>query len=158
MAQASAVLDLLVYREGDSRFGVDAAQISGILDPRELELHREGGHGAYTMARDGMEIPVVDMGVALGTAEAMTRGDARLVLLRSAESGVGFLIGPVEEVVQVDAGDIDLFPPIMRPMIKGSGMWGVARNQGSSVILIDLVEAAEGIAPQPTAPMAVPQG
>ena len=149
MPEASGVLDLLVYRDGDSRFGVDAAQINSILDPRELDLRREAGHGTFTMAREGMQIPVVDMAAAFGMGEAMAREDARLVLLRSAESGVGFLIGPVEEVVQVDADDIDLFPPLLRPMLEGSGMWGVARSQGSSVILSALLEAAEGIAPAP---------
>lgn len=146
MADSGTAMDLLVFWEGDARFGLDAAQVKGILDPQKMGVKEADGRGSYTVASEGTEIQVVAMGAVLGLDGAAGPEGARLILPRSTASGVGFLIGRVEEIVQVEADDIDLFPPLVRPMVKGSGMWGVARSQGESVILIDLVEAAERIA------------
>ena len=55
---------------------------------------------------------------------------------------VGFVIGEPEDIVQVDVEDIELLPPLIRPMVKGRGIWGVAIRKGELVILIDLAEAA----------------
>ena len=145
MEEHSVALDLLIFRAQDSRFGLDAAQIGEILQPADLQLWRENSGGVYRACREGVEIPVVEMAAVIGMAEPVPLEDAKLVLPRFAGPGVGFLIGEPEEIARIEAADIDLLPALIRPMVKGSGMWGIAHSQAGAVILIDLVEAAEEI-------------
>ena len=146
MEEHSVALDLLIFRAQDSRFGLDAAQIGEILQPADLQLWRENSGGVYRACREGVEIPVVEMAAVIGMAEPVPLEDAKLVLPRSAGSGVGFLIGQPEEMVRVEAEEIELLPALIRSMVKGSGMWGITSREEGAVILIDLEEAAEGIA------------
>ena len=146
MGNHKAAIDLLIFRVKGSRFGLDVAQIGEILRLQELELHRESAGGICFIRREGTEIPVVEMTALIGMEESVPDENAKLVLPRSAASEVGFLIGEPEEIVQVEARDIELLPPLIRPMVRGSGMWGMAKREEGLVILIDLVEAAEGIA------------
>ena len=145
MGNHNAAIDLLVFRVKGSRFGLDVAQIGEILRVQELELRRESAGGICGVRREETEIPVVEMAAVIGMEESTPAENAKLVLPRLAASDVGFLIGEPEEIVQVEAGDIELLPPLIRPMVRGSGMWGMAKREEELVILIDLVEAAEGI-------------
>jgi len=137
-------LDLLIFRAKGNRFGLDAAQIGEILELSELQLHRENSAGAYRALREGVEISVIEITAAIGMAESVSLAEAKLLLPRSTELGVAFLIGEPEEMVQVEVADIELLPALIRPMVKGKGLWGIAAREEGAVLLIDLVEAAEG--------------
>ena len=145
MADHNAAMDLLVFREKDSRFGLDAAQIGEILRPQELELHRDSSGDIYSVYREGAEIPAVGIAAVIGMEGPVSYENAKFVVPKAVESGVGFFIGEPEEIMQVTVEEIELLPPLIRPMVRGSGMWGMVRSEGEFVIIIDLLEAAEGI-------------
>jgi chemotaxis signal transduction protein len=146
MEEHSAALDLLIFRVKGNRFGLDAAQIGEILELSELQLHRENSTDVYRAIRDGVEIPVVEIAAVIGMAESVPLEETKLVLPRSAGSDVAFLIGEPEEMVRVETADIELLPALIRPMVKGRGVWGIAAREEGAVLLIDLAEAAESIA------------
>ena len=146
MEEHSVGLDLLIFRAGGNRFGLDAAQIREILRLSEWQLHRGNIAGMHHAFREEVEISVVEMAAVIGMAEPMPLEDAKLVLSRSAGPGVGFVIGEPEEMARIEAEDIELLPTLIRPMVKGRGMWGIVDRKEGAVILIDLVEAAVGIA------------
>lgn len=145
MADHNASMDLLVFREKDGKFGLDATQIEEILRPQELKLHRRSSGDIYSVYREGIEIPAVGMAAVIGMEEPASYENAKFVVPKAVESGVGFLIGEPEEIIQVKVEEIELLPPLIRPMVRGSGMWGIVRSKGKFVIIIDLLEAAEGI-------------
>lgn len=142
MASQTVAMDLLVYNEGGLRFGLDAAQIVEMLRLQDVELRREGSGGFCSVVRVGTEIPVADMAAVLGMERSAQEERAKLVLCNAAGSLVGFVIGQPEDIAPVDVEDIELLPPLIRPMVKGRGIWGVAKREGELVILIDLAEAA----------------
>jgi chemotaxis signal transduction protein len=133
---------LLVFNERGLRFGLDAAQIVEMLRLQDVEQRRQGSGGVCSVVRVGTEIPVADMAAVLGLERSGQEERAKLVLCNAEGSLVGFVIGEPEDIVQVDAEDIELLPPLIRPMVKGRGIWGVAVRKGELVILIDLAEAA----------------
>lgn len=138
-------VDLLVFRSGGTRFGLDAAQIAEVLRLQELEVVGDGASGARCVCGGGVEIPVVELVSPASNGELTRRQDAKLVLPRAAQPAVGFVIGDPEEMVRVEAEEIEALPPLIRSMVKGSGMWAAARCEGGLVIVIDLVEAAEAM-------------
>ena len=138
-------VDLLVFRSGGTRFGLDAAQIAEVLRLQELEVVGDGASGARCVCGGGVEIPVVELVSPASNGELTRRQDAKLVLPRAAQPAVGFVIGDPEEMVRVKAEEIEALPPLIRSMVKGSGMWAAARCEGGLVIVIDLVEAAEAM-------------
>ena len=139
-------LDLLVFRAGDNRFGLDAAQIGEVVRLQELELQTGDSGPARGVYRDGREILVVEMTAVVGVTGSIPRGSAKVVLHASGGTEIGFVVGEPEEMARVDVEGIEPLPPLLRPMVRGSGMWGLARLDGGLVILIDLAEAATGIA------------
>jgi len=143
---SGGALDLLIFRVQDSRFGLDAAQIGEILEPSELQLHRDSSSDAYRAIREGVEIPVIEITTVVGMTESVPLAEAKLLLPRFAETNVAFLIGEPEEMAQVEVADIELLPTLIRPMVKGRGVWGIAAREAGAVLLVDLVEVAEGIA------------
>ena len=54
-------VDLLVFRSGGTRFGLDAAQIAEVLRLQELEVVGDGASGARCVCGGGVEIPVVEL-------------------------------------------------------------------------------------------------
>lgn len=143
MTRSEAALDLLIFRAGEARFGLDAAQIAAVLSPEGLEV-LEGNRAGETQVRHGgVVFPVVGL-AAMAWDEGLARSQAaKVVLTKGTPTAVGFIIGDPEEMARVEVGSIEALPPLVRTMVQGSGMWAVARHEDGLVILIDLAEAAE---------------
>ena len=146
MAPPDLGMDLLVFRSGATRFGLDAAQIAEVLSVQELE-ETDGAGGDHCVSRGGVEIPVVELeplasgGSPANGGSVAGRRDAKVVLPKAAQPMVGFVIGDPEEMTRVEVEQIEPLPPLVRSMVKGSGIWAAAKCEGGLVILIDLVEA-----------------
>jgi len=144
MVRPDLALELLIFRAGETRFGLDAAQIAEVVSLDEVEIARDGGDGGPRVRRGGAEVPVVGLGsMEWERARAQSRS-AKLVLPKSTPPAAGFVIGDPDEMVRVEADRIEPLPPLIRDMVRGSGMWAAARCEGGLVILIDLAEAAQG--------------
>ena len=143
MAPPELAMDLLVFRSGATRFGLDAAQIAEVLSVQELETPASAaGAAGQCVCRDGVEIPVVELESASAGSMA-ERAAAKVVLPKAARPAVGFVIGDPEEMARVEVDQIEVLPPLVRSMVEGSGMWAAAKCADGLVILIDLVEATE---------------
>ena len=90
-------------------------------------------------------IPVVEITGAIGVEGAVRRENAKLVIPKTVESEVGFFIGEPEEILQVRVEEIELLPPLIRLMVRGSGMWGIVKSEDGPVILVDLAEIARSV-------------
>jgi chemotaxis signal transduction protein len=143
MPPADLALDLLVFRTGEARFGLDAEQIARVVDLPGLEATGDGGDGPVRVLVGRDELPLVALG-SPGDDEAQLREPAtKLVVPKGTPPPVAFAIGDLEEMVRVEADQIGRLPPLVRSMVEGSGMWAAARCETGLVILIDLDEAAE---------------
>lgn len=143
MTPRDLAMDLLVFRSGATRFGLDAAQIAEVLSLQDQEVVGDPAAGTGRVYREGVEIRVVELAAEPGGGRPSRRRDAKLVLPKAAEPTAGFAIGDPEEMLRVEARQIEALPPMIRSMVEGSGMWAAAKCEGGLVILIDLVEAGE---------------
>lgn len=148
MADQTVAMDLLIFRERGYRLGLDAIQIEEILRVQELDLQRDISGSICSFYRDGVEVPVVEMAAYIGLERSKEDEYSKLLLVNVEQSTWGFLIGEPEDIVPVAVEDIELLPDLIKPMIKGSGIWGVVRGEGEMVVLIDLVEAVGKIITQ----------
>lgn len=145
MSSPDPHLDLLVFRAGETRFGLDAEQIAEVLSLEDLEVVPGGPNGPPHLCRAGVEIPLVDLAsMKWGQALAHQR-EAKLVLPKEAPPPAAFVIGDPEEMLRVETGAVEALPPMIRSMVRGSGIWAAARSGDGLVILIDLAEAAEAV-------------
>ena len=148
MTDQTVAIDLLIFRERGCRFGLDAAQIKEMLRLQELDLQRDRSGSIRSFCRDGIDIPVVEMAATIGMEGSTGDEYSKLVLVDVEQSTWGFLIGEPEGIMPVAAGDIELLPALIKPMIEGSGIWGIVKGEGEMVMLIDLVEAAGKVVTQ----------
>ena len=143
MTRSESALDLLIFRAGEARFGLDAAQIAAVLRPEDLEVVEGNEAGETQVRHGGATFPVVGLAAMAWDAELARSQAAKVVLPKGTPPPVGFIIGDPEEMARVEVGSIEALPPLIRAMVQGSGMWAAARHEDGLVILIDLAEVAE---------------
>lgn len=61
-----------------------------------------------------------------------------IVSVKTADSAsYRVIIGALEDIAEIEAGDIRLFPSLVEPFALKKGMWGVAVMEGRMILLID---------------------
>lgn len=145
MASNDLSMDLLVFRVGDHRFGLDAAQMGEVVRLQEVEQRTDDSGAVRGVYREGREIPVAEVTAVIGLTGSIAPESAKVVLPKPGEADIGFVIGEPEEMARVEVGGIESLPALLMPMVRGSGMWGVTRLDEGVVILIDLAEAGESV-------------
>lgn len=115
-------LNLLLFSVGGVHFGVDAEQVAGIAvysGEQADDLHWFHEELAYGDAAPVYCSPTV---ITIRTGNAPS---------------YRVIIDSMEDIAEVGQNDIGLFPALLEPFVRRSGMWGILSRDGIMVLLVD---------------------
>jgi purine-binding chemotaxis protein CheW len=152
----------LTLRAAGELVAVPVARVKEIFEP-EFTTPLPGAPRAFggVINLRGSVVPVVDLGVALGLAEAPLAGARWVVLLELDIEGERTLLGlatdSVEEVVRLAAEEVESVPAF-GTRIAADHLLGLGRLRGSFVLLLDLDRALASVGVRASATVAAASG
>jgi len=152
----------LTLRAAEELVALPVARVKEIFEP-DFTTPLPGAPRAFrgVINLRGSVVPVVDLGVALGLAEA-PRADARwVVLLELDVDGERALLGlatdSVEEVVRLTAEEVESVPAF-GTKVAADHLLGLGNLRGSFVLLLDLDRALASVGVRASATVAAASG
>src|SRR3954453_6282510 len=152
MSHETLARQLVVFSLGDEEYALPITQVHEIIrftEPRSVASADPGVRGVISLR--GKILPVYDLATRLGLAqEPRTEGEAKIVIVETADDMAGVVVDDVEEVITIDAGERD-----EAPTPAGRCIAGIARIGDRPVVLLDpegiVGHAGEpaGVAPAP---------
>ena len=115
-------LNLLLFSVSGVHFAVDADQVAEIADydgePTDdlFWFHEELAYGAQTA------------GYISPTVITVRTDDTPLYRV---------IIDAMEDIAEFNLDDFQLFPPLLEPFVKRSGLWGILPRNGVLVLLVN---------------------
>lgn len=131
------VLRCLVARVGDERYAVPVPGVVESLSLRDAETHSLAG--AQVVLRQGVSVPLLDLGVALGLTRAPGEAPRAALVVRQANgTQIAWAVDRLEGESELVVKDLGAFLGRV-PFVAGATIDG----DGSVVCLLDLRELAE---------------
>jgi purine-binding chemotaxis protein CheW len=101
---------LVVFALGNEEYALPIQQVQEIIrysEPRAVSSAEPWIRGVISLR--GKIVPVFDLGVRLGV-HAESGGDQKIVIVETASGTAGVIVDEVEEVLTVDADQLDELP------------------------------------------------
>ena len=94
---------ILLFSFGPWNFGIDAAFVAATAPCSAIERNAlTGGFCLGVVDHHGYDLPVVDLGAALGMGTAVRRSEASVVVVRFSDTAMlGFVIDEVHDIAQI---------------------------------------------------------
>lgn len=141
MAIAHAADQLVVFSLGEEEYALPITQVQEIIrytEPRAVASEAQWIRGVISLR--GKIIPVCDLAARLGVAAADgTAG--QIVVVETASGTAGIVVGDVEEVLTVDAAQIESVPSSGTDLIDA-----VVKIDDRLVVLLDADAVFAGVA------------
>jgi len=109
--QGSAVRQLIGFRLGPERFGIDISRIHEIIKPLPLTVVPDmpGGFSGVIYLRDQV-IVIADLHARFGFPRPEATKDARIIVLAGTSRKIGIMVDAVSEVVRLTPAMLDPSP------------------------------------------------
>lgn len=130
--------EYLSFRLGHEEYGIDILQVQEIRDyetPTRIASAPACVRGVVNLRGD--IVPVVDLRVRLGCAEAPCNELTNVVVLGLHGRTVGVVVDSVDDVLQVEPGQVQAAPEV-RSQLDLSTVRGLATVGERMVILLDI--------------------
>lgn len=140
MSDDTTARQLVVFSLGREEYALPIQQVHEIIryaEPRSVASADPSVRGVISLR--GKILPVYDLATRLGTTRAETEGEAKIVIVETAEAMAGVIVDDVEEVLTIDAEQLDEAPGADAACIDG-----VAKVDDRLVVLLN----PEGIVAQ----------
>jgi purine-binding chemotaxis protein CheW len=124
---------LVVFSLGDEEYALPITQVHEIIrftEPRSVSSTDPSVRGVISLR--GKILPVYDLATRLGLAHAGGDGDAKIVIVETAEAMAGVVVDDVEEVITIDGDQIE-----EAPTADGRCIDAIAKIGDRLVVLLD---------------------
>ena len=130
---------LVVFSLGDEEYALPITQVHEIIrfaEPRSVASADPSVRGVISLR--GKILPVYDLAIRLGVTNARAAADAKIVVVEHADDLAGVVVDEVEEVLTVQAADLE-----EAPIAGGRCVDGIAKVDDRLIVLLD-AEAVVG--------------
>jgi purine-binding chemotaxis protein CheW len=125
---------LVVFSLGEEEYALPITQVHEIIrytEPRSVASTDPSVRGVISLR--GKILPVYDLATRLGVGSGPTRpGEAKIVIVETAQDMAGVIVDDVEEVITIDAEQIG-----EAPSAGGRSIDGIAKIDDRLVVLLD---------------------
>jgi purine-binding chemotaxis protein CheW len=129
--------EFLCFRVSSEIYAINIMTVKEIIRPREVtEIPRAPGFVSGVLSLRGIIIPVFNMRLRLGLAEAEKSGRERIVVITKGEEFIGILVDEVTQVVKITTAIIEK-PPAVLDGIDRDFVSGIGRYNGKMLILLN---------------------
>ena len=133
MSEETLSRQLVVFSLGEEEYALPITQVHEIIrftEPRSVASSDPSVRGVISLR--GKILPVYDLATRLGVEHASTVAEAKIVIVETAEDMAGVVVDDVEEVITIDAEQLD-----DAPTAGGRGIDGIAKIGDRLVVLLD---------------------
>lgn len=167
VADITEAAQYLTFSLGEEKFAVDVSKVNGISEVMKItRVPKSPEFMLGVVNLRGSALPVADLRLRLGMESVEQTIDSCIVVLEIAMDGdgeetvfLGTLVDSVEEVVDMEPGDIEP-PPRMGTRLRTEFIKGMGRHDDGFVIILDidriftteelvLMQDAEDVKPKP---------
>jgi purine-binding chemotaxis protein CheW len=137
---------LVVFSLGEEEYALPITEVHEIIrytEPRSVASADPSVRGVISLR--GKILPVYDLATRLGVEHDGAPGDAKIVIVETADAMAGVVVDDVEEVLTIEPGQLDEAPIAGGPCVDG-----IAKIEDRLVLLLD-PEAIVAIAAAPQA-------
>lgn len=142
MSEETLSRQLVVFSLGEEEYALPITQVHEIIrftEPRSVASSDPSVRGVISLR--GKILPVYDLATRLGIPHAEAAGEAKIVIVETAEDMAGVVVDDVEEVITIDGEQLD-----EAPTAGGRGIDGIAKIGDRLVVLLDPEGIVGGVA------------
>src|SRR3954469_20196306 len=132
MSEETLSRQLVVFSLGDEEYALPITQVHEIIrftEPRSVASSDPSVRGVISLR--GKILPVYDLATRLGVEHADV-ADSKIVIVETGDDMAGVVVDDVEEVITVDASQLD-----EAPTAGGRAIDGIAKIGDRLVVLLD---------------------
>ncbi|MCK4517098.1 MAG: chemotaxis protein CheW [Spirochaetaceae bacterium] len=145
VADITEAAQYLTFSLGDEKFAIDVSRVNGISEVMKITRVPKAAEFMIGVVNlRGSALPVADLRLRLGMEPVERTIDTCIVVLEIAMDGdeeetvlLGILVDSVEEVVDMEPGDIEP-PPRMGTRLRAEFIKGMGRREDEFVIILDI--------------------
>lgn len=140
MSEGQTTRQLVVFSLGDEEYALPITQVHEIIrytEPRTVASDLDWVRGVISLR--GKIVPVYDLASRLGVASEL-KESAKIVIVETTTDMAGVIVDDVEEVLTVDAEQLDTVPAAGDPAIEA-----IAKIEQRLVVLLDPVGLFGGV-------------
>lgn len=129
---------LVIFALGDEYFGVDIANVDGIVKMQAITRVPHSPHFVEGVTNlRGEVLPVIDLHKRFGVGERQESKESRIINIAIGEMKVGMIVDSVSEVLTIQDSAIEETPRMVST-VDSSFITGIAKVDERLVILLDL--------------------
>lgn len=137
-AEGAGNREVLVFVLGSEEYGVDILQVKEIRGYEKVTpIPSAPDYLKGVINLRGTIVPVVDMRVKFGLAEARYDSLTVVVILRIASRTIGIVVDGVSDVIALSPGDVKP-PPALGTIVSQTFLAGVAIREDGMILLLDI--------------------
>ena len=137
-AARAAHREVLVFVLGKEEYGVDILKVQEIRSYEKVTtLPSAPGYLKGIMNLRGIIVPVIDLRVKFGLADAAYDAFTVVVILRIAARVIGLVVDGVSDVIQLAPGDVKAAPQL-GSVVDGTFLAGLATQNDRMILLLDI--------------------
>jgi purine-binding chemotaxis protein CheW len=132
MSEETLSRQLVVFSLGDEEYALPITQVHEIIrftEPRSVASSDPSVRGVISLR--GKILPVYDLATRLGVEHADV-ADSKIVIVETGDDMAGVVVDDVEEVITIDASQLD-----EAPTAGGRAVDGIAKIGDRLVVLLD---------------------
>src|SRR3954453_20057620 len=132
MSEETLSRQLVVFSLGDEEYALPITQVHEIIrftEPRSVASSDPSVRGVISLR--GKILPVYDLATRLGVEHADV-ADSKIVIVETGDDMAGVVVDDVEEVITIDASQLD-----EAPTAGGCAVDGIAKIGDRLVVLLD---------------------
>lgn len=133
-------MKILIFKLGEQCFAADIKGVERILNyeqPTKLPDSEEFLEGVIDY-QDGI-LPVINLGKKFGIASADEENKGSIIVARDGEKALGIIVDSVNEVISMDAKDLEETPNVSSSISKRY-INGIIKNKNMIILLLKLNE------------------
>jgi purine-binding chemotaxis protein CheW len=133
MSEETLARQLVVFSLGEEEYALPITQVHEIIrytEPRSVAAKDPSVRGVISLR--GKILPVYDLAARLGLQHERTAGEAKIVIVETADDMAGVVVDDVEEVITIDGDALD-----EAPTAGASCIDGIAKIGDRLVVLLD---------------------
>jgi len=134
-------LKVIVFALGEEEYGIEVDKVKTV--ERLMPVTRVPKTPAFVKGvvnLRGVVVPVIDLRGRFGLEETKSTDQTRIIIVRSGELEVGFVVDRANDVTDINTDNIDL-PPEVVGGIQAKYLRGIAKTpQGRLLVMLNLSE------------------
>ncbi|MCX8172842.1 MAG: chemotaxis protein CheW [Archaeoglobaceae archaeon] len=138
-AMKGETVQVIVFRLGEERYGVDISQVREIIRPSQItKIPNAPDFVEGVINLRGQITTIVNLRKRFGLASKPIDNDTRIIVVEYNNAVIGMMVDTVNEVKYLPQRDIEALPSIITSREEARFLKGVGKLPDGLLILIDL--------------------